>query len=68
MESSDAAFYRRVAAAYAALAERERERFVRLDGERSIDALHADIWADLQALEASSAGTAPTGGGSSDAP
>jgi dTMP kinase len=67
MESSDAAFYQRVAAAYAALAEHDPGRFVRLDGERSIDALHADIWADLQALKASSAGTAPTSDGSSDA-
>ena len=67
MESSDAAFYQRVAAAYAALADREPDRFVRLDGERSIDALHAEIMADLRTLGAFEAGTASSGGGSSDA-
>jgi dTMP kinase len=45
-------FYRRVAAAYAMLAEEESDRFVRLDGEHSIDALHATIRADVQALMA----------------
>lgn len=67
MESADAAFYQRVAAAYASLATAESTRFMRLDGERSIDALHTDIWDDLQALGVSQAGTAPSGGGSSDA-
>jgi len=67
MESSDAAFYRRVATAYSTLADRESDRFVRLDGERTIDALHAEIVTDLQVLSVSQAGTAPSSGGSSDA-
>lgn len=52
MEAGGLDFYRRVAAAYAMLAEEESDRFVRLDGEHSIDALHATIWADVQALMA----------------
>lgn len=67
METADAAFYRRVASAYAALAEEDPDRFVRLDGERSIEALHAEIKTDLQALVTSHTGTAPSGDGSPDA-
>lgn len=67
MEAADADFYRRVAAAYADLAEAEPGRFVRLDGEQSIDTLHAQIKADWQALVARRTGTAPSNGGSPDA-
>jgi dTMP kinase len=66
MEAADAAFYQRVAAAYAALAANHPARFLRLDGERSIDALHADVKTDLRTLIASQAGTAPSSSGSSD--
>ncbi len=64
MEAADLDFYRRVAAAYAALAEQEPERFVRLDGEQSIEALHAQITADWEALAARHAGTASPNNGS----
>ena len=66
MEAGGPDFYRRVAAAYATLAEEEADRFVRLDGEESIDALHAKIRADVQALMAVRSGTAPPSSGSSD--
>ena len=67
MEAATADFYRRVAAAYAALAEEEPDRFLRLDGEQSIEALHAQIKADLKALTAQRAGTAHPSSGSPDA-
>ncbi len=66
MEAGGTDFYRRVAAAYAGLAEEESDRFVRLDGEQSIDALHTKIRADVRALMATYGGTAPSGNGSSD--
>lgn len=47
MEAGDAAFHGRIAAAYDALAEAEPARFLVLDGARSPEALHADIWADV---------------------
>jgi len=67
MEAADAGFYQRVIDAYAALAEEESDRFLRLDGERSIEALHAKIREDVQALMARRAGTAHPSNGSSDA-
>lgn len=71
MEASDEAFYERVAAAYARLAADEPDRFVRLDGTQSIEALHARICDDVDALLAKrdadvTAGTAISGDGSSD--
>ncbi len=50
MEAEDQDFYRRVAAAYDALAEEHPDRIHRLDGHRSIDALHATIRSDAEAL------------------
>lgn len=67
MEAANRGFYQRVAAAYASLAEAEPARFIRLDGERSIEALHAAVTADVRKLLANRTGTAPTKGGSSGA-
>lgn len=67
MEAATADFHRRVADAYAALAEREPDRFRCLDGEQSVEALHAQIIADLQALMAPHSGTAQPSNGSPDA-
>lgn len=67
MEAATADFHRRVADAYAALAEREPDRFRCLDGEQSVGALHAQIIADLQALMAPHSGTAQPSNGSPDA-
>lgn len=67
MEAGGAAFYQRVAAAYNALAQEEPGRFVRLDGEQSIEELHAQIRADLQGFMTSQLGTGSPGNGSSDA-
>lgn len=47
MEQGDAAFFRRVTAAYDALAADESRRILRLDGRRSVDELHEEIWADF---------------------
>ena len=66
MEASDAAFYERVTEAYAWLADEEPERIVQLDGQQPIDALHAQIWADLQAQLPASVGTPQSGTGSPD--
>ena len=66
MEAAGAAFYERVAAAYADLAEGHPERIVRLDGHRSIDALEADVWADVRSLLGGAGGTANSGSGSSN--
>ena len=50
MEAAGDDFYERVTRAYAHLAEAHPDRFVRLDGRRSIDALHDEVWADVQTL------------------
>lgn len=50
METSSDGFYERVAAAYRSLATQEPDRFLRLDGARSVEALHARIWDDVQHL------------------
>ena len=50
MEASGEAFYTRVRMAYLALAAREPERVVILDGTRDPDALHAHILTDLDGL------------------
>lgn len=66
MEASDAAFYERVIAAYAQLAEAEPERIRRLDGGQSIDTLHKRIWADVEPRLIEHVGTPKSGNGSSD--
>lgn len=50
MELEDEAFYERVARSYSALADEHSERFLRLDGRRSIEELHADIRSDVERL------------------
>mgnify|MGYP006281330589 CR=1 FL=1 len=50
METAGGAFYERVTRAYADLADENPERFLRLDGHRSIEALHDAVWADVEAL------------------
>lgn len=66
MEAENRAFYHRVAKAYDALAEEHPDRIRRLDGHRSIDALHAAIRADVEALLDDASGTPFAGTGSSD--
>jgi dTMP kinase len=50
MEEADGAFYERVGAAYAQLAEREPERFRRLDGTEPVEAIRERIWRDARSL------------------
>lgn len=50
MEIEDDAFYERVAACYRQLAAGEPGRFVRIDGEKSVDDVHQVIWSDMKAL------------------
>ena len=50
METEDHRFYRRVADAYARLADAEPERFLRLDGRNTVDHLHKTIRADVRSL------------------
>lgn len=66
METEDQGFYNRVVAAYSTLAEEHPERFRRLDGHRSIEALHADVRADVEAILKDRPGTPSSGTGSSD--
>jgi len=66
MEAEDEAFYRRVAAAYDTLADEHPARIHRLDGRRSIEALHAEIRADVEALLDAPPGTPHAATGSSD--
>jgi dTMP kinase len=66
MEAEDDDFYHRVAAAYDTLADEHPRRIQRLDGRRSIDALHATIRADVEALLGAQSGTPHVGSGSSD--
>jgi dTMP kinase len=66
MEAETQDFYHRVAAAYDTLADEHPDRFLRLDGHRSIDALHTDIRADVEALLHKASGTPVAGTGSSD--
>ena len=65
MEAEDQDFYHRVAAAYDALADEHSDRIQRLDGHRSIEALHATIRADVEALLGEDSGTAHARTGSS---
>lgn len=62
MEAAGVGFYDRVAAAYAALADAEPDRFVRLDGTLPPEALHEAVWADVHRHLT---GTPLSGGGSS---
>lgn len=48
MEIEDNHFYERVAACYRSLAEEEPDRFLRVDGEATIDEIHKVIWSDIQ--------------------
>jgi len=50
MEGAGAAFFERVRTAYLDLADAEPERFVVLDGRRSVEALHAAIVHDIETL------------------
>ncbi len=50
MEAAGRNFYERVAATYRLLAEREPQRFVRIDGTQSIEHIHAAIWEDVRRL------------------
>lgn len=50
MEIEQPDFYVRVADCYRRLAEREPERFRRVDGEGSIEEIHAFIWADMKEI------------------
>ncbi|MEO1728404.1 MAG: hypothetical protein AAFR95_15390 [Bacteroidota bacterium] len=52
MEGADDAFFGRVRDAYLALAEAEPDRIFVLDATQSIEALHAEVLADLNALAA----------------
>jgi dTMP kinase len=65
MEAAGPAFYERVAAAYAELAEAHPERIVRLDGLRSIDDLETRVWEDVRSLLDADGGTANSSTGSS---
>lgn len=66
MEAEDRHFYDRVAASYAALTEEHPDRILRLDGHRSIDALHQTIRSDVEALLSENRGTPLASTGSSD--
>lgn len=66
METAEADFYERVAAAYAVLAQDQPGRFLRLDGTRPIAAIQEDIRADVRRLLAARTGTAVSSGGSSE--
>jgi dTMP kinase len=66
METAGTDFYERVAQAYADLAVEHPDRFMRLDGTRSIEALHGSVREDVQGLLDEGGGTAPSATGSSD--
>jgi len=65
MEAAGDDFYECVSRAYAELAEQHSDRFVRLDGTQSIEALHDAVRTDVQALLAQGGGTPNSGTGSS---
>lgn len=50
MEIEDEAFYGRVADCYRQLAADEPQRFVRVDGEQSIDDVQKAIWSDMRTV------------------
>jgi dTMP kinase len=47
MEQEPAEFYERVCEGYRALAAREPDRFIMVDGRQSADAIEAEIWKAL---------------------
>lgn len=65
MEAAGDDFYERVGRAYANLADEHPDRFVRLDGTRSIDALHDAVRTDVRSLLDEGGGTPNSGAGSS---
>jgi dTMP kinase len=67
MEAAGDDFYNRVSRAYEGLAKAHPDRFMRLDGHQSIEALHASVWADVEELMGARRGTPPSRTGSSDA-
>jgi len=66
MEAENQDFYHRVAAAYETLADEHPGRIRRLDGDRSIEALHTEIWTDVAALLDETSGTPHAATGSPD--
>jgi len=66
MEAASDDFYERVSRAYAELAEASPDRFVRLDGHRSIDALHESVWSDVRTVLDEQGGTPYSSTGSPD--
>ena len=66
MEEAGFDFYERVTRAYEGLAEEHPDRFVRLDGHRTIEALHESVQADVRGLLERRGGTPNSGTGSSD--
>jgi len=66
MEAEATSFYHRVAAAYDTLADEHPHRFRRLDGHRSIDAIHDAIRTDVETLLEEQTGTPFASTGSSD--
>lgn len=65
MEAAGTEFYEQVAAGYDALADKHPDRIVRLDGGRSIEALHEAVRADVNALLDDADGTPVSSTGSS---
>jgi len=49
MEIEDGPFYKRVADCYRKLADAEPGRFLRVDGEQSLEKVQAVIWSDVKA-------------------
>jgi dTMP kinase len=66
METAGTDFYKRVSQAYADLAKEHPDRFVQLDGTRSIESLQESVRADVGSLLSEGGGTAPSDTGSSD--
>jgi dTMP kinase len=66
MEAAGDDFYARVTRAYAELADAHPDRFVRLDGRRSIEDLHKEVWTDMVAMLDGESGTPYSGTGSSE--
>jgi len=65
IEAAGVGFFERVARAYGRLAELEPDRFFRIDGTRSINAIHDQIWDDLVHLREPATGTPISSEGSS---
>ncbi len=63
MESTGDAFFERVIQSYEGIAIAEPDRFRKLDGERSADGIHDQVWQDVQSLLGEESGTVATGRG-----